>query len=914
VVYAEFLLREQLGEGPAAEEYERLVPQHAARLRQQVLLHRALRAGSGPDPGGGLTAPEGPPSTPPPADAAPLPAVPGYEVLGELGRGGMGVVYQARQTSLNRVVALKMIRAGAHADEFDLGRFRAEAETLARLQHPGIVQVFEVGEHQGLPFFSLEFCPGGSLDRKLNGTPLPPREAAAPAERLARAVQAAHEQRVVHRDLKPANVLLAADGTPKVTDFGLARRLDGAGQTVSGAFFGTPSYAAPEQARGDSKHATAVADVYALGAILYECLTGRPPFKAATTYDTLALVVADEPVPPRRLQPKTPRDLETICLKCLHKEPGRRYGSAAGLAEDLQRFLEGRPIQARPVGRLERAWHWARRNPGLAAASGLAAAALVTATLIALAFAVSEACNAERLGREKVKTLGALEESGEKARLAERRWREGKRESATLARYQGLSLCEQREGGRGLLWLVRGLENAVDARDPDLERAMRLNLAGWSRGFHTCTIVLQHPARVNAGAFSPDGKTIVTGCADGMIRLWDEATGNLRDLLLRHGPIVRAVAFSPDSEKLLTGSEDGTARLWDASTGAPIRDFPHRKPVTAVAFSPDGNLVLTGSQDTARLWDVSTGKLHQAFPPRAAVNAVAFSPDGKLVLTGSEGPAAQLWEMDTGKPGTSFNHQSRTCWAVAFSPDGQTVLLGTDDFTARLWKVTTGEPFPLSLNRTTGELSGPIFRHQLQFHAVAFSPDGRRILTGSKDQTCRLWEVDTGKPVGPPLPHQAGVVSAAFSPDGQTVLSCCQDGTAKLWKVTSRKAVRPPLPHPHSVRAAAFSPDGKTILTGCADGKARLWGAGRDGPPDKVFDHPGWVEAAAFSPDGTTVLTGCRDGRARLWKVVTAEQFDPLFEHDQPVYAVVLSPDGRKVLTGSWTEWHCYVTPPKVTW
>jgi tetratricopeptide (TPR) repeat protein/predicted Ser/Thr protein kinase len=314
---------------------------------------------------------------PAPAPAAPPPeraAVPGYEVLGELGRGGMGVVYRARQTTLGRVVALKMILAGAHAGPDELARFRTEAEAIARLQHPGIVQIYEVGEHEGLPYFSLEFCPGGSLEKKLNGTPLPAAEAAALVQALARAVLAAHAKGVVHRDLKPANVLLAEDSTPKITDFGLAKKLDEAGHTASGAVLGTPSYMAPEQAGGRGKAVGPAADVYALGALLYECLTGRPPFKAATPLDTLLQVVSEEPVPPRLLQPQVPRDLETICLKCLHKDPERRYAGADSLAADLGRFRDGRPILARRIGPLGRLGRWVRRNPvvaGLTAASAL---------------------------------------------------------------------------------------------------------------------------------------------------------------------------------------------------------------------------------------------------------------------------------------------------------------------------------------------------------------------------------------------------------------------------------------------------------------------------------------------------------------------------------------------------------------
>jgi hypothetical protein len=303
-----------------------------------------------------------------------------YELLEMLGRGGMGMVYKAHQASCKRLVALKMVLAASHATPKLLARFRTEGEAIARLQHPNIVQVFEVSEHEGQPFFSMEFCPGGSLDKKLNGTPWQPKQAARLVEVLARAMQAAHDQNVIHRDLKPANMLLGADAAPKITDFGLAKKLDEVGQTASGDIMGTPSYMAPEQAGGmASPRRSAIGpacDVYALGAILYELLTGRPPFKAATHLDTILQVVNDEPASLRQLQSKTPIDLETICLKCLHKIPHKRYASAAKLAADLRRFQDGEPIEARPAGWVERGWKWAKRRP--------TAAALLLVSVVAL--------------------------------------------------------------------------------------------------------------------------------------------------------------------------------------------------------------------------------------------------------------------------------------------------------------------------------------------------------------------------------------------------------------------------------------------------------------------------------------------------------------------------------------------------
>jgi tetratricopeptide (TPR) repeat protein len=301
-----------------------------------------------------------------------------YELLQELGRGGMGVVYKAQQAGLNRLVALKMILADVHAGPEELARFRLEAEAVARLQHPHIVQIHEVGEADGRPFFSLEFVEGGSLAAKLHGTPQPARFAARLIETLARAIHFAHERGIIHRDLKPANVLLAADGTPKITDFGLAKRLDNASaQTRSGEVMGTPCYMAPEQAEGRLKDIGASSDIYALAAILYELLTGRPPFNGATAWDTIEQVRTQEPVPPSRLQLNVPRDLETICLKGLRKDPRQRFATSLELAEDLQRYLEGVPIRARPVPAWERGLKWARRRPAQAALVGTAVLALL---------------------------------------------------------------------------------------------------------------------------------------------------------------------------------------------------------------------------------------------------------------------------------------------------------------------------------------------------------------------------------------------------------------------------------------------------------------------------------------------------------------------------------------------------------
>jgi predicted Ser/Thr protein kinase len=331
-----------------------------------------------------------------PADAAPprgrgptrWPVVPGFEILEELGRGGMGVVYQARQINLNRLVALKMVLAGVHAGPVALARFHKEAQAVASFQHADIVQIHDVGEADGLPYLCLEFIDGGSLADQIDGRPQDITQAALTIRILARAIHAAHLQGIVHRDLKPANILLTADGRPKITDFGLAKRLgDDTDQTRSGIIVGTPDYMAPEQARGRAHDACPLVDQHALGAILYELLTGRPPFRGSTPSDTMEQVCTQEPVPPARLRPKVPRDLETICLKCLQKESHRRYADADALGDDLDRFLDGRPVLARRISALEQLGRQCRRNPRVAGLIAAVLVLLVTVVTTSTAFA-----------------------------------------------------------------------------------------------------------------------------------------------------------------------------------------------------------------------------------------------------------------------------------------------------------------------------------------------------------------------------------------------------------------------------------------------------------------------------------------------------------------------------------------------
>jgi WD40 repeat protein/serine/threonine protein kinase len=824
---------------------------------------------------------EGQPSVGVRTQGMPTPAIPGYEIMGELGHGGMGVVYKARQLSLDRVVALKMIRGGDLATADDLARFKSEAEAVARLKHPNIVQIYEVAQREGRPYLALEYVEGGDLAQKTNGIPQPPRAAAELVETLARAVHAAHLSGIVHRDLKPANILLQEIGvrseeiggnaksprlsspdssllaphsfSPKITDFGLAKRLDlDAGRTQTGAVMGTPSYMAPEQAAGRTKEIGLAADIYSLGAIFYELLIGRPPFQADSWEATRELVLTQEAVPPRHLQPKLPRDLQTICLKCLDKEARKRYASALELADELRCYLDGRPIRSRPVGAAERLWRWSRRKPALAGLSVLAALTLAAGIVVFISFALfTSKLSIEERKREASKAL-------EKA----------------------ISLCEQGEVGQGMLWLARSLELAPE-NDDDLERVIRSNLAGWGRRMSPLKAILRQEDPINYVTFSREGKTVLTASSKES-QLWDAATGELRVRLLPHKGQILAAVFSSDGKTILTRSEDQT-QIWDATTGSaigPAVQQPYE--VSSASFCIDGQKMLTGNRrgKIAQLWQVSTvERLGVALSPGDLVYAVALSPDGKKGLIG-RGSGAQLWDLVEGKRLGQLGPEGNV-YAVAFSADGRRALTGSAD-AARLWDVATREPI------------GQPLPHQ-DVSAVAFGPDGLTILTGSKDKSARLWSVETGKSLGTPLQHRAEITSVAFGPDGKSVVTGAADKTARIWGVP--EAAKYLLQHGSWVHAVAYSPDGKTILTGSKDKTGRLWeaGSGREG---HLFQHEHVVWRVAFSPDGKMVLTGSFDKTARLWNAATGKEIWTL-PHDGYVWSMAFSPDGKTVLTGS---------------
>jgi serine/threonine protein kinase/WD40 repeat protein len=901
-----------------------------------------------------------------------LPNVPGFEIHGELGRGGMGVVYRARQIAHNRPVALKMILAGHQASPEDLGRFHDEAEAISRLRHPHIVQIFEVGQFDHRLYFVLEYVEGGTLADKINGKPLPPRSTAQLVESLARAMHYAHLRGIIHRDLKPANVLLHgrkafidipedADRLPedwdfrrympKITDFGLAKLLDRStqnGRTASGDVVGTPNYMAPEQAQGKPNTIGPTTDVYSLGAVLYEMLTGQPPFQGATPMDTLLLVHTEEPTPPRKLVRDIPVNLETICLKCLRKSPSQRYATAEALAEDLRLFLEGLPIQTRglhPIWRdlrrsRDRLAHWVL--PALVfALSVIAGGAL---------FALWARNDADR------RLAGRLDSA---ARLA----------NAQLRLRLAQNHCEQGDLARGLSEMVNLLEQSeADPACQPLRDVLNWNLAAWSRRMPTLLWLAEPPARspafverakgfelvaVDAGGktfgVSSAGRSRIDCTAAGSIqflsvaghtlaasshrgvRWWDLAANReIASRDLEPGMRCSGINLSPDGMSLLVRAQSSPLRLLTRRPGdeaVEVQSIADSDGVTAAAWRPGGDRILLGHEDgSLTIASVTPWKAQPVRKFAARVTSVAWL-TAEIAVAGCADGQIRFWNT-ANLESSSIRAHSAGPVAIAVATNG-VLLSGGSDRQAKLW------------NANTGELIASL-PHPTEIRQVAFDKDGRTLMTSDAQDVVRVWRMPeaafssgldfNGAMEGSPAvsangnlivarmadhsivarrrngehwsesrtvaPVNSVYTLAAPDPEGKFSVTARTEGAKSLVEFFGIE--RPPLQHDSAVTVAVFPRNEQKLFTGTAGGAVIAWSLA-NGHGEKLFTAPGPVRLAAISPDQRAILVGAGTGdggEARVWSLEKPDQpLGPPLRHADAVIDVDWEADGKTVRT-----------------
>lgn len=868
--------RSQAGEEPKAEEYQNRFPELESDCLEASLSREfdpAMRT-------------VGVDSTIPPGTKVGY--LGDYELLEEIARGGMGVVYKARQTSLSRIVAVKMILTGQFASEQEAKRFQTEAEAAANLKHRHIVAVYEVGEYEGQSYFSMDYIEGKNLAEFVREHPLPPRTAARYVHQIAEAIHFAHQQGTLHRDLKPSNVLIDANDEVKITDFGLATQVEAdSGLTQTGQILGTPSYMPPEQAQGKRLLIGPASDVYSLGAILYELLTGRPPFKADNTLETLRQVIETEPISPRLLNPAVPKDLETICLKCLEKEPHKRILTGELLAEELERFLNGEPILSRPISRVERVWRACKRNPAVASLIATVLLVLVVGVVTTTTFAVLAKQEANKNSR-----LTAIEKaSRKKAEQAEK--------IASKQRDLASDNAERAErllyGSQIRLAQLNWEQGNAEAANHYLTQCRR-NLRGWeyhylrsafSSGFSTYR---GHEKAVRCVAFSSDGKFVASGSDDKTIKIWGLHLGRATHTFRGHTDLIRDVTFNPNGTLLVSCSDDSTIKIWSIETGMEITSLSgHRGRIFNVDCSPDGKRLVSCADDgTLKIWDIERGKEERTLKGHAGrVYCVRFSRDGKKLASGSRDQTIKIWNAENGNIILTLRGLRTAVTGLAFSPGGKNIVAcgGNPNQSGRInvWDIRAG--------RVVKKLSG----HINQPRRVVYSPDGNYIASCSYDTTLILWDAHTGEEIRNFRGHFSHVFDLAFSPDSKRIVSGSNDLSIKLWDIEIDQGSN--ILSSDTIRCLDISPDGTHIVSGSLNQSLKLWNAKTGKEIRTLNGHTARVHCVTFSADGKQIVSGGYDQVLKVWDTETGEGISTFRGHKVPVIGLDFNPVKKEIVS-----------------